>query len=123
MNSTTSERRLEFDAVLDLCRDRRRRIVLAVLADQQRSLTLNDLVKTIVKHNHHLPVTAVSGAEFSRVRVSLTHVHIPALEAASVIDYDSNRALVEPTARFDELQPRLSAVIEADPELEQPVEL
>ena len=123
MNSIMSERSIEFDTVLDLCRDRHRRIVLAVLANHQRSLTLNDLTKTIVKHNHHLSVTAVSGDELSQIRLSLYHEHIPALEAASVIDYDSDRELVEPTERFDELVPRLSAIIEADPELEPPVEL
>lgn len=123
MNTIMSKRSIEYDTVLDLCRDQQRRIVLAVLADQQRSLTLNDLVKTIIKHNHHRSVTAVSGDELSRIRLSLFHEHVPALEAASVIDYDSDRELVEPTERFDELQPYLSAIIEADPELEPPIEL
>ena len=123
MNSVMSERSIEFDTVLDLCRDRHRRIILAVLADQQRPLTVNDLVKTIIKHNHQRSVTAVSADEVSQIRLSLDHQYIPALEAASVIDYDSDRELVEPTERFGELQPYLSAVIEADPDLEPPVEL
>ncbi|MFC4542804.1 hypothetical protein ACFO5R_12815 [Halosolutus amylolyticus] len=118
-----SERTINFDAVLDLCRNRQRRIVLAVLTDQQRPLTLRDLVEVVIKHNHHLSATAVSGDELSQVRLSLHHEHIPTLEAASVIDYDRDRGLVEPTERFDELQPSLSAVIEADPKLELPVEL
>ncbi|MDQ2049169.1 hypothetical protein RBH26_01595 [Natronolimnohabitans sp. A-GB9] len=123
MNGIMSKRSIEFDTVLDLCRDRQRRIVLAVLADQQRSLTLNDLVKAISKHNHHRDVTAVSGDELSQIALSLYHEHIPMLETASVIDYDSERDLVEPTERFDELQPYLSAIVEADPELEPPVGL
>jgi len=123
MNSIMSERSIEFDTVLDLCRDRHRRTVLAFFANQQRSLTLNDLVKTIIKHNHHLSVSAVSGDELSQIRLSLVHQHIPALEAVSVVEYDPDRELVEPTERFDELQPALSAIIEADPELEPPFEL
>lgn len=123
MNSTMSERTTEFDTVLDLCRDRHRRTVLAVLANRHRSLTLDDLVKAIVKHNHHLSVSEVSGDELSQIRIALSHKHVPAMEAASVIDYDLDRELVEPTARFDDLQPYLSTVIEADPELEPPVEL
>ncbi|RQG98119.1 hypothetical protein EA473_02380 [Natrarchaeobius chitinivorans] len=118
-----SERFIEYDTVLDLCRNRQRRIILAVLTNQQRSVPLNDLVEAVNKHDHHREDTAGSEDEISEIGLSLYHKHIPALEEASVIAYDEHRKLVEPTERFDELEPYLSTVLEADPELESPVEL
>lgn len=112
-----------FDTVLELCRDRQRRIVLAVLADQRRSLTVNDLAKTVVKHNHHVPLSEITEAEATRIHLSLHHVHIPKLEACSLVEYDLDRQLIEPTAEFDRLQPHLSAIVDADPDLDAPVEL
>lgn len=46
-----------------------------------------------------------------------------ALEDLSLIEYDQERQLVEPTPQFDQLQPQLSAIIDADPGLEAPVGL
>jgi len=38
-----SEDSIAFDSVLDLCQNQHRRIVLGTLAEEQRSLTVNDL--------------------------------------------------------------------------------
>ena len=113
----------EFNTLLELCQEQHRRIVLAVLATEKRSLTVNDLTKAIVKHNHHTPLLEVSEEESQQIRISLHHVHIPKLADLSLVDYDRERQLVEPTPQFDQLQPQLSAVIDADPELDAPVAL
>ncbi|MFC4542154.1 hypothetical protein ACFO5R_09460 [Halosolutus amylolyticus] len=118
-----SERRITFDTVLDLCSDEHRRIILAVLAEEQRSLTVNDLRRTILTYNHHTPVTNASEAVLTEIRVSISHTHIPRLESAGVIEYDSERNVVEPTEQFDQLQPHLSAILDIDPNLNEPVEL
>ncbi|WP_436344211.1 DUF7344 domain-containing protein [Natronorubrum sp. FCH18a] len=113
----------EFNTLLELCQDRHRRIVLAVLATEQRSLTVNDLTKAIVKHNHHTPLTEISKEESKQIRLSLYHIHIPKLEDLSLVTYDQERQLVEPTSQFDQLQPQLSAIIDAVPDLDPPVAL
>lgn len=113
----------EFNTLLELCQAQHRRIILAVLATEKRSLTVNDLTKAIIKHNHHTPVIELSEDESKQIRTSLHHSHIPKLEDLSLIEYDQERQLVEPTPQFDQLQPQLSAIIDADPELEVPVEL
>lgn len=113
----------EFDTLLELCQERHRRIVLAVLATEKRSLTMNDLTKVIVKHNHHTPLREVSEDELGQIRMALFHVHIPKLEDLSLVDYDQERQQVEPTSQFDQLQPQLSAIIDADPDLEAPIVL
>lgn len=118
-----SERPIAFGTVLDLCKDEHRRIVLAVLAAEQHSLTVNDLRRTILNYNHHMPVTEASEEVLTEIRVPLVHMHIPKLESAGVIEYDAERQLVEPTEQFDQLQPHLSAIIGTDPDLDEPIEL
>lgn len=118
-----SESPIPFDAVLDLCGNRHRRIVLAVLAAERRSLTVNDLRTAILEYNHHEQVTDASETVLTEITLSLHHAHIPKLEAAGVVEYDSERQLVGPTERFDQLQPQLATIIDADPELEEPTAL
>lgn len=114
---------LAFDSVLELCRDQHRRIVLGVLTAEGRSLTLNDLTQTIFKYNHQMPITEVSAEVVTGVRVSLYHRHLPKLAAAGLIEFDSERRLVEPTTRLEQLQPTLTTILNADSTLELPMEL
>ncbi|WP_408958571.1 hypothetical protein [Natrinema sp. 74] len=118
-----SEKPLAFDTVLDLCADQHRRIALAALANEQRSLTVNDLTKAIAKYNHHVPVTEMPKGSLTELQISLHHAHLPKMEASGLIDYNQERGLVEPTEQFKQMQPQLSAIIEADHDLESPVEL
>lgn len=114
---------LDLDGVLDLCQDQHRRIVLGVLAAQQRPLTRNDLTKAILKHNHHVPVTAGSGETATGIETTLHHVHLPKLEAAGLVEYDIERHLVEPTAQFDRIEPHLTTILDADADLDPPLDL
>ncbi|NKE35845.1 hypothetical protein GWG54_08425 [Natronococcus sp. JC468] len=112
---------IEFDTVLELCQEQHRRIILATLTHEKRSVTVTDLTKTILKHNHHTPLAAVSEEESKRIRLALHHVHLPKLAEQSIVGYDRERQLVKPTPQFDQLQPQLSAIIDADPDLDAPI--
>ncbi|WP_256392641.1 DUF7344 domain-containing protein [Natronoarchaeum rubrum] len=112
-----------FDDVLDLCADRRRRIVLGVLVTQERSLTINDLTKAIVKHNHHEPLAEVSGETLTQIKAELHHRHAPRLADAGLIKYDRERQLVEPTDRFAQVETQLTEVLDADPAAAPPLDL
>ncbi|AGB31150.1 hypothetical protein C488_01719 [Natrinema pellirubrum DSM 15624] len=114
---------IAFDSVLDLCQHQHRRIVLAILAAEQRSLTLNDLTKTVLKYNHHTPLTEVSEDRLAEIRLSLCHVHLPKLASEGLITHDPDRQLVEPTEQFEQVQPTLTTILDADPTLEAPIEL
>ncbi|UHQ97924.1 hypothetical protein HYG81_18865 [Natrinema zhouii] len=118
-----NESPITFDIVLDLCGDEHRRIILAVLAEEQRSLTVNDLRSTILTYNHHMPVTEASGEVLTEIQSSLHETHIPKLESAGVLEYDSERQIVEPTEQFDQLQPHLSVILGTDPNLDEPIKL
>lgn len=118
-----SEDTIDFETVLDLCRDQHRRIVLAVLAREQRPLTVNDLTKSILKHNHQTAITEASCETLSEIQIMLFHAHLPRLDSAGVVEFDANRELVEPTEQFDQLQPALASIIEADATLDVPVSM
>ncbi|QSW98962.1 DUF7344 domain-containing protein [Haloterrigena alkaliphila] len=118
-----SEASSTFDSVLDLCHHQHRRIVLGLLAAEQRSLTLNDLTQAVLKHNHQTSITAVSEDVLTEIRLSLYHVHLPKLASEGIITYDPDRQLVEPTEQFEQIQPTVSTIVDADPTLEAPIEL
>ncbi|WP_408960763.1 hypothetical protein [Natrinema sp. 74] len=118
-----SEESRAFDSVLDLCQNQHRRIVLGTLAEEQRSLTLNDLTQAVLKYNHQTPITEASEDVLTEIRLSLYHVHLPKLASEGLINYDSERHLVEPTEQFEQVQPTLSTILDADPTLEAPMKL
>ena len=84
---------------------------------------MNDLQNAVIKYNHHAPITEASVEVKSQIQIELCHRHLPKLEASGVIEYDGTRRRMKPTAQFDELQPHLSTIIDADPALEPPVRL
>ncbi|WP_137285270.1 DUF7344 domain-containing protein [Halorussus salinisoli] len=103
----------EFDTVLDVCEHKHRRIVLAALVDQQQSVPINDLTKAIVKRT--------AGQTVTEIQTALHHAHLPKLEAAGLVEYDSERQLAESTAQLNRGVPHLSAILSIDPELATPL--
>jgi len=118
-----SETRSTFDSVLDVCQHQHRRIVLALLAAQQRSLTLHDLTETVLKYNHQASPTEVSEDVLTEIRLSLHHVHLPKLASGGLVTFDPDQRLVEPTEQFEQVEPALATILDADPTLETPLEL
>ena len=115
--------RSAIDSILDACQHQHRRIVLALLAGGGRSLSLNDLTQTVLKHNYQASPTAVSGDVRTEIRLSLHHIHLPKLASEGLVTFDPDRQFVEPTEQFEQVQPTVSTIIDADPTLETPVEL
>lgn len=119
MNTDT----LAFDNLLRHCSHPQRRILFGVLGEQQRPLTMHDLTRTIVKHNHPQPLSEVSGPELERIQIPLLHNDIPKFEADGFVEYEAERQLVDPTEQLEQYQPVISTIIEKDPNLELPVGL
>ena len=118
-----SDPRPTFDSVLDLCRNQHRRIVLGILVAEQRSVTLNELTEAILKYNHQTSPTEVSDDALAETRTSLHHNHLPKLASEGLITYKSDRGHVAATEQLEEVQPVVSTILDADPELEAPIEL
>lgn len=107
----------EFDTVLDVCRHKHRRIVLAALANQQQSISINDLTNAVIKHNHHTPPTEIADETVIQIQIGLHHVHLPKLADTGFIQYDPERQVVEPTAQVGREESHLSAILAMDSEL------
>jgi len=105
-----------------VCQDQHRRIVLAILTEEKRSLTLDELTQAILKYNHQTSITEASEDVMAEIRRSLHHVHLPKLAADGLITNYPARQFVEPTEQFEQVQPILSPIIAADPTLEAPIE-
>lgn len=117
-----SEDSIEYGTVLDICKHHHRRIVLATLAEEQRPLTLNDLTHAILRYNHQTTIVDASNQLLTQIQQELYRSHIPKLESIGVVEYDPERRQVEPTEQFDQLHPYLPAIIDADPNLDAPIE-
>ena len=105
---------LELDTVLDICEHKYRRVVLAVLEDQHQSVPINDLTNAIVEHNHHMPLAEASSETVTEIQTALHHIHLPKLAEAGLIEYDSERQVVEPTALVEQEESHLSAILTID---------
>lgn len=107
----------DLDTVLDVCGHKQRRIVLATLENQQRSLSIDDLTNEIIKHNHHVPMTETGDETVTRIHVGLQHTHLPKLDEAGLIQYDPERKVVKPTDQIGREGTFLSAILAMDSDL------
>jgi len=70
-----------------------------------------------------MPITEASEDVLTEIRLSLYHVHLPKLASKGLINYDTEKELVEPIEQFDQVQPTLSTILDADPSLKAPMKL
>lgn len=82
------------DTIYSLLSDRRRRSVVAVLSDRNSPIELRELA-TAVTETASDPDDGPPNAT-REVVTTLHHVHLPKLDAAGVIDYDSETNTVVP---------------------------
>lgn len=108
----------DFGEILSLCQNRHHRIVLSVLGEERRTLTVDELAKTILAYDRGPTSTEASEADRSRIRISLHHAIIPALESAGTLEYDAERKLVEPAAELDRVRSAMASIDNVDPTLE-----
>lgn len=113
---------LEFETVLDLCQSRTRRYVLAHFVTRPEPISMARLAD-VIRRYRSADESGESISEAGDLLLSLQHCHIPKLADAAVIEYDSDRGLIEPTDAISRLEPHLSTLIEADPALQMAIEL
>ena len=113
--------RSTFDSMLDLCRNRYRRIVLGMFAAERRSVTLDDLTRTVLKYNHHTTVSEAADDVVAEIRTALHHTHLPKLSSEGLISHGPDRKHIEATEQLEEVRPIVSTIIDADPDLEAPI--
>ncbi|MBX0305151.1 DUF7344 domain-containing protein [Haloarcula salinisoli] len=105
------------DTVLDVCGHKHRRIVLATLANQRQSLSIDDLTNAIIKHNHHLSWTEIDDETVKQIHIGLYQVHLPKLTDSGFIEYDPERKVAELTTQAGREDSHLSAILAEDSDL------
>lgn len=85
---------LSKDAIFDILKNRRRRLVLEFLRDRQAS-TLPDVAEHVAALENGKDVGRLTPSERKRVYVGLYQCHVPRLADAGVVDYDAERKTIE----------------------------
>lgn len=85
---------LPLDIVFDILSNRRRRIILDVLASEDEPTTLGALAELIASIENGKPEASLSSKERKRVYICLLQSHLPKMDDADVIDYDEDRKTV-----------------------------
>lgn len=78
------------DELFTVLGSERRRILIAVLGERSAPVTTDALAEAVASRE----VTDPTGDLVERVRVSLYHVHLPKLDDAGLVQYDSDRSVV-----------------------------
>ncbi|RQG97011.1 DUF7344 domain-containing protein [Natrarchaeobius chitinivorans] len=68
--------------------DSRRRTLLSVLEDWNRSVSVETLARSVAAREAETTVHAVSAKRVDRVQADLVHVHLPLLDDAGLLEYD-----------------------------------
>lgn len=94
MQDTTTNREVSESEVLDrlfdtLSHSRRRRVLSLLL--EHGSLPLADLADEVATRERDETIAEIPPADVLDVYTSLYHVHVPKLEAASLVEYSQSR--------------------------------
>lgn len=103
------------DALFDGLADSRRRIALSVLGQQYHPISLETLARDVAARESDTPERDVPQDHVDRIIVRLTHAHLPLLEDAGLVDYDTESDLVayggHPDLRVRWLEPSFEEVV------------
>lgn len=101
---------LSKDVIFDLLKNGRRRDIIEYLIAADRMVTIAELSEHIAARENDIPLEELTSTQRKRVYVALYQTHLPKLDDAGVIDYESNRGTVLLTERVSALDPYLGDV-------------
>jgi DNA-binding transcriptional ArsR family regulator len=112
--STAGSESPSTDALLDVLGDRRRRRALSVLLGRPGPVALDDLAEEVAAREAGDPPADTGSEEEFRVRTALHHVHLPKLDDAGLVEYCTERNVVETEAAAFDATPYLEVAATAD---------
>ena len=89
--------------IFDLLKNRRRRMVIRFLRENDGEAVLNDLAEHIAAKENDTTVRQLSSDQRKRVYIGLYQCHLPKMDSLGVIDYDKNRGTIELQASVTQL--------------------
>lgn len=93
------------DRVFDILSSPRRRYVLFQLKQRDDPIELTELAEELAAWENETTVAELSKQERKRVYVSLYQTHVPKLEEAGLVEYDSDAGLVSLSGDETALEP------------------
>lgn len=85
---------LPLDQVFEILKNRRRRLVLHYLEENDGESSLSDLAEHIAAIENDTTIKAISSTQRKRVYVGLYQCHLPKMDDMDIIDFDQNRGTV-----------------------------
>jgi hypothetical protein len=105
-----SEERIEEPSesvVFSILKNTRRRHVLRYVAREDRTVSLAELAVYIASRENDVSPELVTSAQRKRVYVALYQTHMPKLDDAGAVDYDSARKYASPAPGLGAFRPYL----------------
>ncbi|SDQ36431.1 hypothetical protein SAMN04489842_0618 [Natronobacterium texcoconense] len=96
--------------VFELLRNQRRRYVLHFLKRDDRPVELGDLAQQIAAWEYDTSLESVTPEQRKRVYTTLQQTHLPKMDEAGILTFDSDHGVVEPTARTRDISVYLEIV-------------
>lgn len=105
---------LPLDVVFELLKNQRRRRVLRYLEEESETVDLGTLAEELAAEENDKSPRALSSSERKRVYISLYQCHLPKLDDAGVIDFESNRGTISRTDRTSAFTHYLDRMADSD---------
>ncbi len=99
---------LSQDVVFDLLSSPRRRFVLYYLNQVEDDVSIGELADEVAAWENEIGVDELSSQQRKRVYVSLYQTHVPKMEDAGIIDYDSDAGTVSLADQANDISAYLS---------------
>lgn len=110
--STESEGKLGREEAYEVLSNTRRRHVIHYLLQRDETVSLRDLSRQVAAWENGIEPHEVTSKQRKRVYTALHQSHLPKLDEASVVEYDTDRGVIAPTDRVAELRVYMEVVPE-----------
>lgn len=105
---------LRSEEVFFILSNDRRRKVIEVLCEVDGTISVNDLADRVFAAQRSDPEENPDDDACQNLYISLYQTHVPALEDAGVVEYDSDRGVVEPTDAIEVFERHLETSTSPD---------
>jgi hypothetical protein len=96
--------------IFELLRNQRRRYVLQYLKQDERPVELGDLAQQIAAWEYETTLEGVTPEQRKRVYTTLQQTHLPKMDTAGILRFDSDRGVIEGTDRTRDISVYLEIV-------------
>ena len=96
--------------IFEVLRNQRRRYVLQFLKQYGRSVELGDLAQQVAAWEYETTLDGVTPEQRKRVYTTLQQTHLPKMDKSGILQFDSDRGVIEPTDRTADINVYLEIV-------------